>query len=290
MTALSAKQKIVVIGSGAYVKNLMLHKYAQSERCEIDCIVSPNALSKSWIKSEKFDNIKILTKKYKNHVFDFSVFPSEIIFTLEHLISIGATKFIFPKPTADTKLDYFNLEKIIEKNKIAPLVSSQWYYSTMFDNFKNPSNLEFNFSKQLNSGFDYYNSFLPHILQIIQKMNLNLKYFLATELANELKIQAQHENIFVSIKNQEKDSRVIKAVSHNKEVKFVLNTIHCNGKVVTYPKIITKGQKQHKEDIISKMIEAQFSHFDGKNVDVLDFNGYKEIQDNILEIKQRAER
>lgn len=289
MTVLSNKQKIVIIGSGDYVKNLSRFKYQQNDNCEIDCIVSPHAHNKEWISCKKLSSVSKITKDYKNHVFDLSVFPNQIPAALNHVCSIGAKKIILPKPTADTRLDYFNLEEIIKKYNIAPLVSSQWFYSDMFENYQNPEQIEIEFEKKLPETYSLYNSFLPHVVQILNKMNVKVKHFLSCKTKNELKINLLDRKCFINIKNENENKRFMRIFLNGKPTCFDFTTCHKEGKILTYPKIKNKIQKQFKEDVMAKMIKLQLEHFDGKHVDVLDFNGYKEIQNSIFDVMHRAE-
>lgn len=290
MTALSAKQKILIVGSGDYVKNLSRFKYEQYGACEIDCIVSPHASSKSWINCNKLNEVEKITKEHRDHVFDLSVFPKNIVPTLQHVLSIGAKKIILPKPVSESRLDYFLLEELLKKHKCIPLVSSQWFYSTMFDNYQEPQKIVVDFRKSLPKTYNFYNSFLPHIIQILNKMNVKVKYFLGSETKDELKINLLDRQGTLSIKNEDSNKRCVEITINGKDVKFDLTAAHRDGKILTYPKIKTKTQKQYKEDIMSKMIKAQLEHFDGRDVDVLDFNGYKEIQNSIFEIIHRVEK
>lgn len=304
---------ITIIGAGVHGSR-MADKYRKFPSVHLKAVICPQRP-----RSEVFEGVPyfVSAESWKNHfgkpkkddVFDLCVHNQILVQVLSELVSIGAKNFVLPKPVALKKNDLIILGKIILENKLNVVVASQWSYSALTKeltafikaNKKNISSVEVVFSRSFTSSrknsFSALTAFLSHIIQILFDMRLiNKKYTpviegftgdgLVYKYSGKIPV---HVKTSISEVDNEESVRIF--LENKKKPAFIADFSGIIGKngFIKFPSFLEKGKKTEvREDVLEKMIGETLGYFSGDKENVLTFEKYKPVAEEVVRISELA--
>lgn len=306
---------ITIVGSGVYGTRIA-GKYKKFKDVKLRAVVGHHKpKSEAFLGVQFFGSATAWKKEFgtpgNKDVFDICVHSDTLICVIEDFIKIGAKNFILPKPIALNKRDLSLIQKLTSKHGLNVLIASQWHYSGLVKEVgdfikKNKSKLSRvdivfsrTFEKARKNSFTPATAFLPHILQILIDVGI-LKDKSSLKILNwsDSKINISYGgtteiNIESDLASKDRIENLKIYLDGKKKPTLVVNFSGILGKdgFVVYPSITINGKnKQVKEDILEKMIEASLEYFDKttKNNKTLTISKYLPIATEEVRIIERA--
>lgn len=307
---------INIVGAGAYGSKIA-EKYKKfSGICLKSVISRSRPQSPSFFEIPHFISASEWKKKFKtpqkNDVFDICVHQNNLLDLLKDFVKIGAKNFILPKPIALKISELEKIEGLISRNKLKIAISSQWHYSSLLkkirefikENKNKISSIDIAFCRDFGSErlmkYDSKTAFLPHIIQILNDLNLiGRKNRAVIQNISDTKIKIRYNGKYVINAESDIASRVEEKKEYlkiylksenNPSLSADFSGVLSSSGFVKYPsvKILEKEYEIH-EDILEKMIEHNAKYFSSfSDKDILNFKRYLSVAKEIINIAESS--
>ncbi len=184
--------QVSIVGVGHYARSIVARKYRECVGCRLKGLISPNA-EQSVLDGTALAGLPLARTAEEwarihgppgdSDVFDLCVHPDAIMQALPPLASLGARRFVLPKPLATSRTELSAIVEFVAAERLVVAVASQWHYSSVTAAVRDavaamprPLRVEAEFSQpftpqQLKS-YTPYTALLPHILQILHSSEL----------------------------------------------------------------------------------------------------------------------